>query len=251
MVTRLSIHALAQGQGQGKGYQKKEQGPGKQAHKDHGNKGQSQDQPRERGRDKEKTVAPDDNMQAGKGDEKRNLKAVERNYRGKDDVRKVIGRDDRVFVWNRENFKNRNSIRNEGKVTVCHKLGRNEEPPVTLSISRNALQAHLDHGDAQGSCPEYRGDRSVSDVFIRRRNDYYNTIFGAREQVVYSQSILDYALERLTGARAQLVTLQTINAPANEIERKQAVVLELEENVSLLEAALAAAAGLLAAKLVD
>src|SRR5438067_1445364 len=33
----------------------------------------------------------------------------------------------------------------EGKVTVCHK-GH------TLSISRKALRAHLDHGDSLGDC---------------------------------------------------------------------------------------------------
>ena len=37
------------------------------------------------------------------------------------------------------------------KVIVCHKpSGKN---PVTLQISKNALQAHLNHGDVEGACP--------------------------------------------------------------------------------------------------
>lgn len=37
------------------------------------------------------------------------------------------------------------------KVTVCHKVeGKN---PITLDISKNALKAHLAHGDTEGACP--------------------------------------------------------------------------------------------------
>lgn len=38
------------------------------------------------------------------------------------------------------------SVNNKRKVTICHK-GK-----VTLSISANALQAHLNHGDHIGLC---------------------------------------------------------------------------------------------------
>jgi hypothetical protein len=37
----------------------------------------------------------------------------------------------------------------DGKVTVCHKPGRNQH---TLTISRSALSAHLGHGDTLGFC---------------------------------------------------------------------------------------------------
>jgi heat shock protein HslJ len=36
------------------------------------------------------------------------------------------------------------------KVVVCHKAG--DKNPVTLEISRNALNAHLAHGDSEGPC---------------------------------------------------------------------------------------------------
>lgn len=37
------------------------------------------------------------------------------------------------------------------KVTVCHKP--DSKNPVTIEISRSALQAHLNHGDREGACP--------------------------------------------------------------------------------------------------
>ena len=37
------------------------------------------------------------------------------------------------------------------KVTVCHKP--DSKNPVTIEISINALQAHLNHGDREGACP--------------------------------------------------------------------------------------------------
>ena len=36
------------------------------------------------------------------------------------------------------------------KVIVCHKP--DSKNPVTIEISRNALQAHLNHGDREGTC---------------------------------------------------------------------------------------------------
>ena len=40
-----------------------------------------------------------------------------------------------------------------GKVTVCHKTGSKKHPFQTISISQNALNAHLKHGDTPGACP--------------------------------------------------------------------------------------------------
>jgi hypothetical protein len=38
------------------------------------------------------------------------------------------------------------------KVTICHKTGSKKNPFVTIRVSRNALKAHLKHGDAMGTC---------------------------------------------------------------------------------------------------
>ena len=38
------------------------------------------------------------------------------------------------------------------KVTVCHKVSGSQGKAHTINISKSALQVHLDHGDAEGSC---------------------------------------------------------------------------------------------------
>lgn len=152
------------------------------------------------------------------------------------------------YKWDRETFKERNKYKNQEKVTICHKFNNDNEPAVTLRVSVNALKAHMNHGDREGSCPDVRNDR-YSDDYYRERNDYYERIQESREKVLYSQSILDYAVQRLTDSRLQLVNMQNRNMPAAEIERKKATVVELEQNVSLLETLIGVTANLLVNKL--
>lgn len=38
------------------------------------------------------------------------------------------------------------------KVTICHRTGSQKNPFVTIRVSRNALPAHLRHGDRLGPC---------------------------------------------------------------------------------------------------
>ncbi len=38
------------------------------------------------------------------------------------------------------------------KVVVCHQTGSKKNPQKTIEISRNALNAHLAHGDTEGPC---------------------------------------------------------------------------------------------------
>lgn len=40
----------------------------------------------------------------------------------------------------------------EKKVTICHRTGSKKNPFRTIRVSRNAVKAHLRHGDALGPC---------------------------------------------------------------------------------------------------
>jgi arginine repressor len=106
----------------------------------------------------------------------------------------------------------------------------------------------MGHGDVMGDCPAIQGGR-FSDIFQRNRTDYYNTLYYSQDQVSYSRSILDYALSRLTNSRQQLVYMQNNNYPVADIQRREATVVDLEQNVSVLETVLGVAATLIANKL--
>jgi hypothetical protein len=49
----------------------------------------------------------------------------------------------------------RNGNGPDGKVTICHRTGSETNPIVVITISKNALPAHLRHGDGfffKGKC---------------------------------------------------------------------------------------------------
>jgi hypothetical protein len=169
---------------------------------------------------------------------------------GSNGKNKNNGNNSEGYSWNKENFKERKKLKNQEKVTVCHKFNSNNEPAVTINVSSNAVKAHMNHGDVMGTCPAV-ADNRFSDDYLRRRAAYYNDLQQTQEQVYYSRSILDYAIERLTNSRVQLATLRTNNVPVVEIQRKEAVIVELERNVSLLETVLGVAANLVVQKLTN
>lgn len=152
------------------------------------------------------------------------------------------------YSWNRENFKDRDKIKKQDKVTLCHKFNRGNQGGVTIRVSSNAMNAHLNHGDIMGDCPAISNDR-YSDNYLRRRGDYYNYLQESNEQVLYSQSVLDYALARLADSRLQLNQYQVNNMPVAQIESKRVVVTELEQNVSLLQTLIGVATELVVNKL--
>lgn len=152
------------------------------------------------------------------------------------------------YKWDRENFKDRNKFKNQEKVTLCHKFNSNDEPAVAIRVSSSALKAHMNHGDVMGDCPAVTNTR-FNDNYLRNRTEYYNSLQNHYEQVSYSRSILDYALARLTNSRQQLAIMQNNNMPVADIERKQLIVVGLEQNVSLLETLIGVAANLVVNKL--
>lgn len=45
------------------------------------------------------------------------------------------------------------ALQYEKKVTICHRTRSKKNPFRTIRVSRNAVKAHLRHGDALGPCP--------------------------------------------------------------------------------------------------
>lgn len=248
----VAFSALAQKdkENKGKGQQKEQTKDKGQQGRDKDNRGNKQDDVRGNDKaDKDKGNRPD---KPGRGNDGKDDRGNGNDNKDKDN-RGRDGKDIKVvnFAWTPENFRDRDKIRRgQEKVTICHKPNRNGEPGVTITVSSSALNAHMNHGDVMGQCPDVTDDR-FSDGYLDRRSDYYNVLVNGQEQVIYSRSILDYALERLTGARSQLVTMQNNNTSPAELERKRLLVVELEDNVSLLRTLLGVTANLVANKLMD
>jgi hypothetical protein len=40
------------------------------------------------------------------------------------------------------------------KITICHHTGSRKNPTQTITVSENAVPAHLAHGDTLGPCPD-------------------------------------------------------------------------------------------------
>lgn len=183
----------------------------------------------------------------GKGNDLTDLKDNRGNNGNGNKARIKLPGDNNWYNWSNENFKDRKQLRNKGKVTICHKFSSNEEP-VSITVSENAMKAHLGHGDVVGECPAVTNS-IFSDIFKRRRTAYYNDLYYGQDQYNYSNSVLDYALIRLTNSRLQLDQMRANNAAQADIDRRQASVVQLEQNVSLLETVLGVAGQLLVNRL--
>ena len=174
----------------------------------------------------------------GKGDDKNNNKD-----KIKFDKDGLYG-----YNWNDDDFKDRKRYKKQNKVTICHKVNRKGEPGVAISVSENAVKAHMNHGDVVGECPAV-SNTNFSKGFLTNRQDYFNNLQQTQEEIYYSRSVLDYATQRLTNSRLQLQQLQNNNAPAQEIERKQQAVVALEQNTTLLQSLIGVAVEVVANKL--
>jgi hypothetical protein len=58
------------------------------------------------------------------------------------------------------------------KVTICHRTGSKKNPFRTITVSRNALKAHLKHGDTVGRC----GPNSVFTMCAKAKNGKKHTV---------------------------------------------------------------------------
>lgn len=57
------------------------------------------------------------------------------------------------MLTTQEKIKEKAQIKDIGKIVICHYPPGNISNYKTLTISKSALQAHLDHGDVVGACP--------------------------------------------------------------------------------------------------
>ncbi len=140
-------------------------------------------------------------------------------------------RDDNIR-WGFENYANRKHPKDHKKVTICHNTGDNNYP-VTISVSENAMKAHLNHGDQVGNCGNNYGDRWPAN-YIRTRENVYNAYENTWETMSYSEALIRYAAERLLGIKSNFQN-QRSSLSSEEIQRKEVLIMELQNNINSLE----------------
>lgn len=135
--------------------------------------------------------------------------------------------------WNLDNFADRKRPKDQKKVTICHHPG-GDAYPVTITISENAVQAHMRHGDQMGNCTAATNPDRWSSDYVQSRENVYNTYEQTRETVSYSNALLQYALDRLLGVKTNL-DKNRANLTAQEVQRREALITDLQNNVISLE----------------
>ena len=143
------------------------------------------------------------------------------------------GKRDIDIDWNFRNFADRKHPRNQKKVTVCHNPSNDRSRGVTINISENALQAHINHGDEIGNCNIDYSDR-WSLNYVKSRENVYSTYEQAWETMSYSQILLKVAMEKLLGIQTNLNSTRS-TLTTNDIQRREALIYELQNNVNSLE----------------
>ena len=139
------------------------------------------------------------------------------------------------IVWfgaNSSDYRNVKQPKDNKKVTMCHKPNRSEFP-VLISVSENAVKAHLNHGDYLGECRDF--DRSrYSDNYWDARKDYYNQYTNTTETLSFGEQLLALAVSKLTNARSQMVPLRS-TLQQEELRRKEAALIKLQNDVYNLQ----------------
>lgn len=137
-----------------------------------------------------------------------------------------------VNWWDGDKYNEVKGPKGNKKVTLCHKPNGSDYP-VTISVSVNALQAHLNHGDYQGECKDW--DRSkYSDTYWNTRTDYYNQYAQTTETLSFGEQLLALAIGKLTGARTQLTTLRP-TLTATEINRREVAIINLQNDTYAMQ----------------
>jgi hypothetical protein len=148
------------------------------------------------------------------------------------------GKRDSEINWGMENFAERKHPKNQKKVTICHNPSGGGSNGVSINVSENALQAHMNHGDNTGNCNIDYSDRWSSN-YVKSRENVYNRYEQTWETMSYSEALLNLAVSKLLGLRTNLDNSRsTMNS--SEIQRREALILDLQNNVNSLDTQLGA-----------
>lgn len=209
---------------EGKGRKERsENGNGNQRnHNEPGNKGK---QNKHSDSDRDKKYDANDNNGLGKN-------------KGNGKFRKEVIRWDRDenILWGFDNYTTRRRPKDYKKVSICHNTG-DSDYPVSITVSENALKAHLNHGDQVGSCTINYSDRWPAN-YIRTRENVYNTYQTTWETMSYSEALLRFAAEKLLGLKSTFQA-QRPTLSSQQIQTREALILDLQNNVNSLENQLA------------
>jgi hypothetical protein len=174
-----------------------------------------------------------DKMQGNSRENIRN-ESYKNVYRGNGNSKVKNGNRDADIDWNLRDFANRRHPKDQKKVTICHNPStESSNNGVTINVSENALQAHLNHGDQRGNCNINYSDR-WSDRYVKSRENVYNRYEQTWETMSYSEALLRLAADKLLGIRSNLDRSRSTLTP-DEIQRREALILDLQNNVYSLE----------------
>jgi len=209
----------------------------RQENNDQANKnkeGKDNDKYKDKDKDKKEYGQNDDNN--GKSGKSKN-KSKDGNWeikRGKGDSKIMNGNRNVTIDWGFDNWKDRKHPKKQKKVSICHNpSGDDSGKSVNINISENAVQAHLNHGDMIGNCPNNYSDRWTPG-YIQSREIVYNQYEQTYETMSYSEALLKYAMEKLLGVRTNLNT-NRVNFSTQEVQRREVLILDLQNNVTDLE----------------
>jgi hypothetical protein len=162
--------------------------------------------------------------------ENKNSHASKEMDHGNGNSHKMNGERGGDIDWNLNDFSNRKHPKDQKKVTICHKPSSDGDNGVTISVSENALKAHMNHGDERGDCKNNNAGR-WSDNYIKSRENVFNTYEQSWERMSYGEALVRLAANKILGLKSNLDQNRS-SLSAQEIQRREALIYDLENNTN-------------------
>jgi hypothetical protein len=209
----------------------KAQSNDKPAHqKDNGNDNHKGKEKHDRANTHENGNKHDDKGYSSKANNK-NDKGYKNADHGNGNSHKMNGKRNSDIDWNLNDFANRKHPKDQKKVTICHKPSTDgNDNGVTISVSENALKAHMNHGDESGECKNNNSGR-WSDSYVKSRENVYNTYEQSWERMSYGEALVRIAASKLLGLKSNLDQNRSMLS-AQEIQRREVLISDLETNTN-------------------